>query len=264
MRNKLQDFAYPLITFIILLGAWYGYLALFDVPSYLLPRPEAVVKSIAFAYGEGYIWPHLWFTTKSTILGYLLGCTIGLLLGGLLAESRTFEKFIYPYVIIFQSMPKVALAPLIIVWFGFGIESKIVMVALICFFPIFINTFVGIRQADRDLIDVLRVCSASRLHIFFHVKVPSAGGAIFAGLQIAVVLGLIGAIVAEFVASAQGLGTVIQRGALDLDTSLMLTGVFTLAVMGLIGNEIVRFLHQRIVFWEAQKETQTGENLEVA
>jgi len=197
------------------------------------------------------------------VLGYFVGCGLGLILGSLLAESRTLEKFIYIYVVILQSIPKVALAPLIIMWFGFGIESKIVMVALICFFPVFINTFVGIRQPDPDLIDVLRVFSASRSLIFFHVKLPAAAGSIFAGLQIAVVLGLIGAVVAEFVASQYGLGTVIQSAALELDTSLMLTGVFSLALMGVAGSLLVRICHRKVVFWE-EGRSQINRNVEVA
>lgn len=242
---------------IVLVAAWYGYIVYFHVPSYVLPRPDAVVMSAARAFGTGYIWSHLWFTTQSTVIGYVLGCGIGVALGSALAEWPMVERALYPYIVVFQSMPKVALAPLLIVWFGFGLESKIVMVALICFFPVFINTFVGIRQADSDLIDVLRVCSASRANIFWHVKIPAAAGSIFASLQIAVSFALIGAIVAEFVASKEGVGTVIQQGALTMDTGLVLTGVFILSFMGMIGTAIIRFIHGRVVFWEARGEALT-------
>lgn len=258
MRSRIESIVFPMITFVAVIVVWLLYLRLFDVPDYILPEPASVLHSMINAYVEGFIWPHLAFTVQSTVVGYVLGCGLGFLLGALVAESAIFEKFMYPYVILLQSMPKVALAPLIIVWFGFGIESKIVMVVLICFFPVFVNTMVGIRQADPDLIDVFRACSASRARIFFHVKLPAAGGTIFAGLQIAVVLGLIGAIVAEFIASKEGLGTLLQSAATDLDTALMLATVFTLAIMGLIGNMIVRFLHRRIIFWEAQSQQTTN------
>ncbi len=242
---------------IALIAAWYGYIVLFHVPSYVLPRPDAVVLSAARAFGSGYIWAHLLFTAEATVVGYFLGCGVGIALGGALAEWPTVERALYPYIVVFQSMPKVALAPLLIVWFGFGIESKIVMVALICFFPVFINTFVGIRQADGDLIDVLRVCSASRANIFWHVKIPAAAGSIFASLQIALSFALIGAIVAEFVASKEGIGTVIQQGALAMDTGLVLTGVFILSFMGMIGTAVIRFVHARVVFWEGRGEALT-------
>jgi NitT/TauT family transport system permease protein len=173
-------------------------------------------------------------------------------LGGLLAEWPILERGLYPYIVFFQSMPKVALAPLLIVWFGFDLQSKVILVALISFFPVFINTFVGVRQADNDLIDVMRVCSASRASIFWHVKLPAAAGSIFASLQIAVSFSLIGAIVAEFVASKRGLGTVIQQSAQSMDTGLNITGVLILSVMGMIGTALVRIAHKRVVFWEAR------------
>lgn len=264
MNTRLTSVLCPLITLVLLLTAWVLYLKLFEVPDYILPHPVDVLETIHSAYGSGIIYPHLLFTVKSTVMGYLMGCGAALVMGGLVAESRIFEKFVYPYVILLQSMPKVALAPLIIVWFGFGIESKIAMVVLICFFPVFINTVVGIRQADPDMIDVFRACNASRARIFFHIKVPSAGTSIFAGLQIAVVLGLIGAVVAEFVAAKQGLGTMLQSAAVDLDTALMLTGVFTLAIIGLCGNLFIRFLHRRMIFWEAQAQTPRTTDLEAS
>jgi len=249
MPDAVRNVLYPAITFVALIALWVGYLDVFNVPDYILPTPAAVWKTTVAAYTDGFIYPHLLFTLKSTVIGYVFGCLAGLLLGGLLGESRSVERFIYPYVIVLQSMPKVALAPLIIVWFGFGIESKIAMVTLISFFPVFVNTFVGVRQADPELIDTLRACSAGRWRIFFDVKLPCAAGAIFAGLQIAVVLGLIGAVVAEFVASKQGIGTMLQSAAVDLNTSLMLTGVLTLAAIGVGGNMLIRFLHRKIVFW---------------
>lgn len=253
MRNKIEMIVFPLITFVILIAIWKLYLHAFDIPDYILPEPMAVLKTLVFAYTDGYIWPHLLFTLRSTAIGYATGCGIGFILGIFIAEFKTIEKFLYPYVVLLQSMPKIALAPLLIVWFGFGVESKIAMVVLICFFPVFVNTMVGIRQADPELIDVMRVCSASRMRILFHVKLPSAAGTIFAGLQISVVLGLIGAIVAEFVAARKGLGTVLQTAQNDLDMALMLAVVFSLAVMGLIGNLSVRYLHRKIVFWEGQQ-----------
>jgi len=262
MRQKIEAVVYPLITLAVIVGVWIFYIRTFDVPDYILPEPLAVLERLISAYVDGFIWPHLLFTLCSTAIGYALGCGIGFLLGTMIAESKTFEKFLYPYVVLLQSMPKIALAPLLIVWFGFGVESKVAMVVLICFFPVFVNTMVGIRQADQDLIDVMRVCSASRLRILLHVKLPSAGGTIFAGLQISVVLGLIGAIVAEFVAARMGLGTVLQLAQMDLDMALMLATVFSLAIMGLAGNLTVRYLHRRIIFWEGQSrhggETNTA------
>lgn len=256
--SPVRQILLPIAVGIVLVALWSAYVHFMQVPSYVMPPPQAVAVSFFEAFRSGYIYPHLLFTAKSAVLGYFAGCAAGIVLGSLLALSPSVERALYPYIIFFQSMPKVAIAPLLIVWFGFGLESKIVMVALICFFPVFINTFIGIRQTDSDLVDVLRVSSASKLSIFFHVKVPSAAGSIFAGLQIAVSFSLIGAIVAEFIASKEGLGTVIQQAALMMDTGLIFAGVIVLAIMGMIGTGIVRYLHKRIVFWEARGDVSTN------
>ena len=142
------------------------------------------------------------------------------------------------------------LAPLIIVWFGFDLASKVVMVSLVCFFPMFINTAVGLKQTNPALLDLMRAFSASRLHVLLHIKIPSAAGHIFAGLQIAIVLGLIGAVVAEFVSSTKGLGHLINAAAVNLETNTMFAALFSLAVLGILGSQAIRRLHARVVFWD--------------
>ena len=133
MSSLLKAFVYPAITAVILLMIWVVSIHAFDVPNYLLPTPTAVLSALKTGYIEGTYWPHFLFTLQSTVLGYLIGCTLALLIGAVLAESKTFELFIYPYIIALQSTPKVAIAPLILVWFGFGLASKVVMVALMSF-----------------------------------------------------------------------------------------------------------------------------------
>lgn len=259
MPAILRSILYPLITLVVLLGVWSFSISWLAIPNYILPTPTAVVVALKVGYVDGLYWPHLIYTAGATGLGYLIGCSLAFVFGALLAESETFEKFVYPYIVALQSMPKVALAPLIIVWFGFDIASKIVMVALVCFFPLFVNTAVGLRQTDPNLIDLLRVFSASRLHIFFQVKLPSAAGHIFAGLQIAVALSLIGAVVSEFVASPRGLGNLIQSAAVTLDVGIMFASLLTLGLLGIAGSQLVRFLHRKVVFWEHQESSTTTE-----
>jgi NitT/TauT family transport system permease protein len=252
VKEKLQTIFFPMITCVVLLAIWIAYLELFKIPDYILPHPRAVFQAFVYAYTQGFIWEHLAYTLKSTLIGFGIGCSIGFILGAVLAESKIFEKFVYPYIVILQAMPKVALAPLLIVWFGFGIESKIAMVVLMSFFPVFINTMVGFRQADPELIDVMRVCSASRVRILFHVKLPAAAGTIFAGLQISMILSLIGAVVGEFVAAEKGLGTLLQKSATDLDLAIMLAVVFTLSILGLGGSLLIHFLQKRWFFGSAR------------
>lgn len=250
----------PLLTLVVVIAAWTFCVDWFRIPNYVLPSPMAVLNALKVGYVQGTYWPHLFATIQAILFGYLIGCGLALVLGAIAADSKTFERFVYPYIVGLQSTPKVALAPLIIAWFGFGLTSKVVIVALICFFPVFVNTIVGIRQTDPNLVDMLRVFSASRLHVFFHVKLPAAAGHIFAGLEISIVMSLIGAIVAEFVGSQYGLGNLIQASSQNLDVSATIAVLLTLAVMGLCGTLIVRRLHDRFVFWEKRgAATLSGE-----
>jgi NitT/TauT family transport system permease protein len=182
---------------------------------------------------------------------------LAILLGALLAESRTFERFVFPLLAGLQAMPKVALGPVILVWCGYGSASKIVLVVLVCFFPLFVNTVNGLRRADPDLLDACRAFSASRVFLFLHVKLPSAVSEIFSGLQIGISLALIGAVVGE--SSQRGLGYLISSASVNMSVSTMFAGVVLLAVIGVCGAQFVRVLHRRVVFWE-QRETRTAES----
>lgn len=251
--SSLYPILYPILTFVVLIAVWKGAISLFSIPDYILPEPGSVLHYLKVGYIDGEFWPHFLFTLRSTLTGYVVGCTTAIIVGTILAESQTFEKCVYPYIVATQSMPKVALAPLIIVWFGYGLTSKIVMVALMCFFPIFVNTVVGIRQADPALINMMKAFSAPQWLIFFKVKLFAAAGHIFAGLQISIVLSLIGAVVAEFVASNQGIGWLIQSSLANFNTAQMFAALFSLIVMGVVGTRTVQFLHNRFVFWDRAK-----------
>lgn len=251
MRDNFKSVLYPLITGAALLAIWVLSISVFKVPNYLIPSPASVWTALQVGYVEGQYWPHFLFTLQCTVLGYTLGCGLAVLVGTLVAESRTFERFIYPYVIALQSTPKVAIAPLILVWFGFDMASKVIMVALMSFFPMFINTVVGIRQTPPAMLELMKVFSASRSHVFFHVKLPAAAGHIFAGLQISVVLSLIGAVVAEFVSSTKGLGYLIQSASLNMDLATMFACLFSLICIGLAGTQSLKFAHRKLVFWES-------------
>lgn len=250
--NKLTTIVYPLITLALVLVLWHFAIVLFHVPGYILPTPGAVGDTLWQMLSKGTVWPDVWYTLQSTLIGYVIGCSGAIVLGAILAESPTFEKFVYPFVVAVQATPKVALAPLLLVWFGFGLMSKIVLVILICFFPLFVNTVIAFRQTDRELVDMCRVFSMSNWGIFLQVKVPAAANSIFAGLQIAVALALIGAVVGEFIASSRGLGYLIASATVNMNVSIMFAGVFILSLLGIIGTQIVRFIHRQVVFWDGE------------
>lgn len=248
--NKLLSVIYPLISLAVLLVIWDVSVRVFAIPDYLLPSPRAVYQVLVSGFRDQSLWPHIATTLGETLFGYVIGSLLAITLGVILAESQTFERFIYPLLVALQATPKVALGPIILVWFGFGIASKIVLVALICFFPLFVNTVNGIRRTDEELLDACRAFSASRSYLLFHVKLPSAAGEVFAGLQISVALALIGAVVAEFLSAQQGLGYLIASSSVNMNLSTMFAGVFLLSLFGFIGAQTVRWLQGKVVFWE--------------
>ena len=256
MSERLKSILYPLIAFAVVVVLWDVAIRVFKIPNFILPTPEGVLAAMKRGYIDGEFWKHFVFTLTSMASGYALGCSAAFMLGCVFAESRAVERVLHPFVVSLQSMPKVALAPLIIVWFGFDMASKVVMVALVCFFPMFINTVVGLKQVNPALLDLMHAFSASRWNILVRIKIPSAAGHIFAGLQIAIVLGLIGAVVAEFVSSTRGLGHLINASAVNLETNVMFAALASLAVLGIAGSQLIRFLHQKIVFWDRGSSTE--------
>lgn len=255
MRKFIPVF-YPLMSLAVLILIWDASVRLFSIPDYLLPPPYSVFAALYNGFADQSLWPHITATLGETLVGYAIGSLLAILLGVVLAESRTFERFIYPLLIALQATPKVALGPILLVWFGFGIASKIILVTLVCFFPLFVNTVNGIRRTDTDLLDACRAFSASRYYLLFHVKLPSAAGDIFAGLQIGVALALIGAVVAEFLSAQRGLGYLIASSSVNMSLSTMFAGVFLLALMGVCGAQAVRRLQRKVVFWEERNKKE--------
>lgn len=248
--RRLLPVLYPLTSLAVLILIWDLSVRLLEIPDYLLPAPLTVYQALAGGFADGSLWPHIGVTLGETLSGYAIGCLLAITLGALLAESQTFERFVYPLLIGLQATPKVALGPIILVWFGFGMTSKIVLVALVCFFPLFVNTVNGIRRTDPELLDACRSFSASRFYLLVHVKFPAAAGEVFAGLQIGVSLALIGAVVGEFLSAQRGLGYLIASSSVSMSLATMFAGVILLAFIGLCGAQSVRWLQRRVIFWE--------------
>jgi NitT/TauT family transport system permease protein len=197
---------------------------------------------------------HIWITVTETLLGFVLGTSLAFVLGTVIALSRPIEYFLYPFVVMFQAMPKVALAPLVIIWFGLGITSKIVAAALVAFFPLLVNTIVGLRSSEEDRVNLMRSLAASRWQIFWMLQLPNAMPYIFAGLEIAMIFALIGAIVGEFVGATAGLGMLIQSMNFTMDVAGQFSVLLILSALGLILNGIVTAFRRRVLFWDASQK----------
>lgn len=252
----------PLAVLAALLVLWIAATELWGVSQYLLPRPLNVLDRLHDGLIGGTMYPHIAATLGAGAVGYLIGASIAFLLGVLMAESSIAERFLYPILLAFQATPKVSIAPLIFIWIGFGIESTIVLVALICLFPIFTNTIIGLRSVNPDLVDMYRAFSASRWQIFWNAKLPSAAGQIFVGLQISVLFALTGAVVMEFITGVRGMGFLIENSAGTLDVPLVFASLVVLAVIGISASKAVRILHRKVVFWETPQSGGTDTPME--
>jgi NitT/TauT family transport system permease protein len=246
-----MNFLLRLLFIAGLLLAWETLVRGLEIPGYLLPAPSAVGMALYRGTVTGLYQEHIGITLTETALGFIFGSIGGLVLGTLVALSRRFDYFVYPIIVMFQAMPKVALAPLIIVWFGLGITSKVVNAGLVCFFPLMINTIAGLRSADEDRISLMRSLAASPMQIFVMLRVPNALPYIFAGLEIAMIFALIGAIVGEFVGAQAGLGMLIQSMNFSMDVAGQFSVLLILSVVGLLLNTSVTLLRKRLLFWDA-------------
>lgn len=249
-KSRLGDIALPVLTIVALILAWEYGVKWTETPAYLVPLPGAVLAALKRGIVDGVLWPDIGTSVLELYIGYFCGCGAALISAILVSEFKPLERAIYPVIVGLQSVPKVALAPLIIVWFGFELQSKIIMVSLICFFPTFVSSVVGLKSYNTDLADMYRAFNASRRQIFLSVKLPSAANGIFAGLEISIVLALHGMVVAEFIASRRGLGHVIEASRVSFDVALMFAAVVILAVIGVVSNQLIKFIRRKVVFWE--------------
>jgi len=239
---------------VVLIALWIFCVRVLRVPPYIMPAPEAVLNAlwsglaIDPASPKGYYLP-LWSTLSNAATGFAIGTGLGLVLGSLMAESRTVEKLLMPYAFALQSLPKVAIAPLVVIWFGFGDGSKVAIAALLAFFPVLINSFTGLRSIEPEKLDLMRSLSATRFETYRIVKLPNAAPFIFAGLDMAVVYALLGAIVAEFLGAQQGMGVVITQAQSVSDVAGVFAALVILGVLGIVLHSSVRRLEHRVVHW---------------
>jgi NitT/TauT family transport system permease protein len=241
-------------VFVAFVLIWVAAVRAFGLRSYILPLPGDVLKAlwaglaVPITDKTGFYLP-LWVTLSNSALGFLLGSAFGLLLGSLMAEFRPIEVAVMPYAFALQSLPKVAIAPLIVIWFGFGNGSKVVIAALLTFFPMLVNSFTGLRATEPERIDLMRTLSASRLETYLMVKLPSAAPYVFAGLDMGAVYALLGTIVAEFLGAQAGMGVTITQLQSVSDVAGVFACLIVLGATGIVLHLGMRALERRVVHW---------------
>ena len=238
-----------LSLFVLVLG-WYLVIWIGDIQQFILPAPLQVIERFIDSLTSGSLLYHFGITLLEVILGLLIGSGLASGLGYLLAKSPRLEKFFTPYIVASQSVPTVAIAPLLVIWFGTGINSKVFICILIVFFPILINTIVGVRSVSRDLRDLMRSLNASPWQIFRYLELPASLPVVFGGLKVGATLSVIGAVVGEFVGADRGLGFLINVARGQYDTALVFVAVFALIVMAMSLYFLVNLLESIVIKWK--------------
>jgi NitT/TauT family transport system permease protein len=215
------------------LAAWEAAVRVGQTSPLVLPAPSVVVQTLWQGLRSGYLWPHIAHTLSEVVLGLLLGTSLGFVGGVVLGESARLRGVLMPYVVISQVVPKLALAPLFIVWFGFGTLPTVVMTGLICFFPLLENTVTCMQQVDANQLALFRMLRASPWQTLWRLKLPAGLPTLMAGWRVAVVLAWVGAVVGEFISASRGLGALIIAAQGSMDTPLMFAVLTVITVLGL-------------------------------
>ena len=240
--------------FVLVTGAWELGFWLAEVPLYIAPAPSAIFRSLVSGMKSGIFIENALYTLSEAMLGFFCAAVAGVAIGSLIAQSRFIEKTLYPYLIAIQTTPKVAIAPLFIIWFGFGMTSKVIMAGVVAFFPILVNVISGLRSTDLQRVELMRSLRATRWQVFAMVRLPSAAPMIFAGLHIAVIFSILGAIVGEFVGSRKGLGNLIMQMNTNLDTAGVFAALVCLSAMGITLHLVMHWVQRRVLFWSEQNQ----------
>lgn len=245
-------------TVVALLVVWEVAVRAYEVPRFLLPAPTDVVQE--FSQDYGLIWMHLQYTLAGIVGGYVAAVVFALMISMLMIRFRVAERMIMPIFISIQTVPKIAIAPLILLWVGAGIESKVLVVAAIAFFPILINTMAGFKSIDPNLLEVFRSVDASERQVFFKLRLPYAVPYIFAGLRIATTLSVLGAIVAEWLAASNGIGYLLLSGSFNFNTARSFAAIIVLAVIGMSFFGLMSIAERRFSWRRAGGEVTSGGN----
>ena len=232
---------------------WGAAARLSGLPEFILPRPSTVWGRFVEALTGGIVLSNVLVTAKESLLGFACGSSTAIFFGYLLAKEKALERLLSPYIVAMQAIPIVALAPLLIIWFGFGIRTKVLISALIIFFPILVNSVVGIRSADSEIMELMTSLDAGAMKTFFKFELPSALPVIFGGLKVGITYSVIGAVIGEFLGAAEGLGALVNMARASFDTPLVFASIILLGMMGIFFYLVVSLVEFLILGRHAKR-----------
>jgi NitT/TauT family transport system permease protein len=253
VRNLAGRILPGLVYFAVFAGLWQLGIVVFEVKEFVLPTPIAVFKTIFNLGKQDHAWwTHIGATVTEVLISFCITVVLGVFLAILVSWSRLFSQIIMPIITLFNSLPKVAVAPLFLLWFGYGLLPNILIAFLTAFFPVVINAIAGLNAVDEDLLDLARYLHASKLTIFVKIRIPNALPYIFAGVKISATLCVVGAIVGEFLASEKGLGFLLRDAQAFIDTPTMFACLLLLSLTGFLFFSLIGLLEKICMPWNAR------------
>ena len=255
LGNFVRQWLPSLLIVVGILAAWEAYVRVFDVQTWLLPAPSDIGAAL---YGDaGLLWRHTRTTLSEIIVGFGLALACGVALATAIGLSRTLERAIYPFVIASQTIPIIVIAPMLLIWVGYGLAPKVIVVALISFFPIVVNMVDGLKSVDRDMVNLMRTLGAHRLQVFLKVQVPTSLPYLFSGMRVAIAVSVIGAVIGEWVGSSEGLGYLMIRSKPQFLTERVFAAIAILSAMGVGLFASVGIVERfAIPWWRAAKNSE--------
>jgi len=247
--RRLLGWAIPLLALVVLLGVWELWVRIDDTPAWLLPAPSAVAREAVES--RALLWDHTWTTLQEVVIGYLAAFVVGVAVALAIGSSRLVERAVYPLIVASQAIPIIALAPILLIWFGYGMTPKVIVVVLLCFFPIAVNMADGLRAADPDAIALLRSMGASRAQVMRIARAPASLPYLISGARVAAAVSVIGAIVGEWVGASSGLGYLMTRSVAQFQTARLFAAVGIAAFIGIGMFVLVALLGRWLVPWQA-------------
>ena len=256
-RRVIGSMVYPALSGIGGLIVWQAVVRFFNVPTYLLPAPTDVAVALVDYWGM--LIGQMGFTALAAASGFAIALVLGIAAAGAITASHAVDRMLYPWLVVSHAVPKVVIAPLFIVWLGFGLKSEVIFVVIFTFFPIVVNTVTGLKSADPDLLLLVRSMEAKPLKILWKVRIPGALPHIFAGVKISATLAPVGAVIGEFVASNQGLGHMLLQAVGNLETEVAFAAVFLISMFGIAIWYVAELAERLAIPWHAsQRETIAG------
>lgn len=260
MSERAKSALTFLASLVVIMGAWEYVSRSGGVNPIVVPAPSSIAEAIWFVitnlFSNLAYWQDTWITLYEIVFGFLLGSGTAIVIGSLVAEFATARRIVIPYTIALNSTPKIAIAPLFVIWFGFGAMPKILIAAVICFFPVFVNTVTGLQSTEEEELELMASIRASRWQTFLRLKLPRSAPFVFASLRTAMAFAAIGAVIGEFAGAQDGLGFQIEFAAARLETARLFAFLFVVSLLAYMLYSLIAYTERKVIFWSATTRMQ--------